>query len=114
MRCTPRRTLIPDPVLVISRLLISQYSWFFNRNASSAAPLPLMIGFASPPYLSITMGCCSVPDPFGQSWPVQVPPDLKRMWSPEAKVVTLSLLRLFQGVWVEVPASLSLPDNESM
>lgn len=48
------------------------------------------------------------PEPPGESWPVQVVPVAKRMLSPAAKVVLLTLLTEFQGLdWVPVPLAVA-------
>jgi hypothetical protein len=59
------------------------------------------------------IGWRSVPDPFGQSCPVQVEPDLNKMRSPGEKTVALTLASVFHAVDKEVPLSSSLPDVES-
>mgnify|MGYP006879616098 CR=1 FL=1 len=47
-----------------------------------ARPAPWMIGFVSPPYFPITIGCPGDPDPLGEKVPVHSQPDLKRRESP--------------------------------
>src|SRR4029077_3170646 len=108
-----RRTAGAGPPLVISRFWISQYSWFFNRTASSVSPAALMIGVGPAPYLSTTIGAVAEPDPLGQSCPVHVAPDLNRIFSPGENVVLFTLPRDFHAVEGAVPDALSLPACES-
>ena len=76
-------------------------------------PLPLMMGFAPVLYMSMTMGLAALPEPFGLSEPVQLPPALNRMLSPGANVVALTLVSVCHGVDVLVPLLESIPPAES-
>ena len=61
----------------------------------------------------MTIGAALVPEPFGASWPVQLPPAFKQILLPGWNVTPLILVSVFQAVAGDMPSLLSLPAAES-